>query len=310
MRFALVIHTANICRVFRISSTSSTTMLANSFLLCMCSPVLYKLLYGGFIEETSQKKLKLEDVDGESFSMALDIWCGKEISVEIGLEEIRKLASVADRFAMTEVVSMLDETAIGHLEVMGHLDISMCGELLGWSSKLGLRQSEKIALRLASERFEELVTTQGFMQMDEEALGKLLDDNNLAARSEEAVWEALVGWSGSISKDLIVKVRFPLMAECYLRNQVVGMVPAELADWMKDVVAEALRAKTARWVSERIHLALLGPKALDDRVGLGVRWIEYADGGGRRLKGHTDAVWAVAECEGRLLRMGRSGCGR
>ena len=33
---------------------------------------------------------------------------------------------------------------------------------------------------------------------------------------------------------------------------------------------------------------LLGPKALDRRVGLGVRWGQYLDGGELRLKGHTD----------------------
>ncbi len=47
------------------------------------------------------------------------------------------------------------------------------------------------AQTLATERFEELVKTQGFMQMGEEALARLLDDDDLVIRNEEAVWEAM-----------------------------------------------------------------------------------------------------------------------
>jgi WD40 repeat protein len=90
------------------------------------------------------------------------------------------------------------------------------------------------------------------------------------------------------------------MDEGYLRGRVVGMAPAEDAEWMEGVVAEALRAKAARGDGLRFLSELLGPKALDDRVGLGVRWGEYAVGGGRRLTGHTDDVTALAECEGRV----------
>jgi WD40 repeat protein len=98
-----------------------------------------------------------------------------------------------------------------------------------------------------------------------------------------------------------MKIRFPLMAEWYLRSRVVGIAAASDAAWMEDVVAEALRAKAARWDGAGFDFKLLGPKALDDRMGQGVRWIEYADGGGRRLKGHTSgAVKAVAEYEGRV----------
>ena len=181
----------------------------------------------------------------------------------------------------------------------------MCGEVLSWSGELGLRQSEEAARKLATARFEELAKTEGFMRMGEEALGRLLDDDHLAARNEEAVWEAVAGWRRTEDRQargrgLVGRIRFPLMDEGYLRSRVVGMAPAEDAEWMEGVVAEALRAKAARGDGSGIELELLGPKALDDRVGLGVEWEKYADGGGRRLKGHTSDVIALAECEGRV----------
>jgi WD40 repeat protein len=99
---------------------------------------------------------------------------------------------------------------------------------------------------------------------------------------------------------LVGKIRFPLMDEEYLRSRVVGMSPADDAEWMEGVVAEALRAKAAGRAGADFEFELLGPKALDHRVGLGVKWEEYANGGERRLKGHTDIVLAVAKFEGRV----------
>jgi hypothetical protein len=44
----------------------------------------------------------------------------------------------------------------------------------------------------------ELEQTERFVRImmgdSEEALGRLLDDDHLAGRNEEAVWEALTGW--------------------------------------------------------------------------------------------------------------------
>ncbi len=69
---------------------------------------------------------------------------------------------------------------------------------------------------------------------------------------------------------------------------------------MAAVVEEALRAKAARRWGAAAPLPLLGPKALTDRVGLGVRWEDYRDGGELRLAGHDDDVRALVACEGRV----------
>ncbi len=250
-------------------------MRANSFLLSMCSPVLHKMMCGGFAE-SNEKKVKMMDVDMAAFAKVLDIWYGKEFCADIELDGVRELASVADRFQMTEVVSTLERT------VLFHLNIFMCGEVLSWSGAHALQRSEEAAWKAAIGGFEALVKTEGFMQMDEETLGRLLDDDGLAVRNEEMVWEAVAEWrraedGQARGRGLVGKIRFPLMEEGYLRSLVVGMAPVEDAEWMEGVVAEALRAKAAREAGERegFELELLGPKALDDRVRLGVKWWEY-----------------------------------
>ncbi len=143
----------------------------------------------------------------------------------------------------------------------------------------------------------------GFARTGEEALAKVVDDDRLVAIREEAVWEAVVGWmEGGAGvrrgREVVGKIRFPLMAEDYLRDRVVEAVRKDDQEWMADLVAEALRAKASRREGAAFDLELLGRKALEDRVGLGVRWEEYREGGELRLGDHDDQVMAIAACEG------------
>jgi hypothetical protein len=206
---------------------------------------------------------------------------------------------------MTEIVSTLDERVMEHLQEQISSGRDVLG-LMDWCGELGLSQSEKAARKLATGRFEELAKTEDFIRIGENVLAGLLDDDDLVARSEEAVWEAVVGWrraeddGQARGRGLVGRIRFPLMEEGYLRSRVVGMAPAGEEEWMEGVVAEALQAKAARVDGEGFEFELLGPKALDDRVGLGVEWKMYADGGEQRLKGHSEEVTAFTECEGRV----------
>ena len=123
----------------------------NGFLLCLCSPVLHKMLCGDF-QEGKTTEIDLKDVEPITFSKVLDLWCGKVCDVELG--EVLRLARAADRLQMTEVTLALDEA------VMRHLDLEVCGEVLNWSAEaaeLNLIQTEREARKLATDRFEELV---------------------------------------------------------------------------------------------------------------------------------------------------------
>jgi hypothetical protein len=104
------------------------------------------------------------------------------------LEGVMELASVADWFQITEVASVLEEM------VKGNLKTCMCWDVMKRSNERGLILLENVARKLALERFEELAKTDSFVQMGEEALGRLLEDDDLAAKNEEAVWEAVAEW--------------------------------------------------------------------------------------------------------------------
>ena len=180
----------------------------------------------GRFSESREKKLRLDDVDMKTFIKTLDIWCGRGDGQELELYEVQQLAIVANRFQIIEVASLLERA------VMDQLCLEACGEVLMCSGRCGMLRLEAAALKLAAERFEKFSRTTGFMRLGEEALSILLDDDRLEVRSEEAVWEAVVGWKGDTAgkvgwRGVVGKIRFPLMREEYLRNQVVGMVGRE-----------------------------------------------------------------------------------
>jgi hypothetical protein len=47
---------------------------------------------------------------------------------------------------------------------------------------------------MAVDRFEQVCDTAGFMGLGEETVGRLLDDDGLKVKREEAAFEGLVGW--------------------------------------------------------------------------------------------------------------------
>ena len=239
-------------------------MRTSSFLICLASPVVHKMLCGNFSESTG-KKLQLNDVDKTIFVKVLDVWCGRDDCQEVALAELPLLAIVADRFQMTEVTSVLEEA------VMGKLSLDMIGDVLMWSGRCGMQQLEAEALEMAATRFEEFAMTAGFARMGEEALTIVVDDDRLVARNEEAVWEAVVSWmrGGARGRGVVSKIRFALMEAEYLRDRVAESVCQEHKEWMAGVVLEALRAKAARREGAVFESELLGRKALEDRVGLG-----------------------------------------
>ena len=166
--------------------SSRETLLANSFLLSMASPVLHKMICGSF-RESKTRHLSLEDIEARAFEQILNLWCGKEGRAD-QLGDVMVMASVADRLEMLDVFAML-ETAI-----IGELRTEVCAEVLMSSRRLGLRQVEKAAWGMAVRRFDEVCRTAGFMGLDEETVGKLLEEDGLGVRKEEEVFEGLVWW--------------------------------------------------------------------------------------------------------------------
>ena len=175
----------------------------------------------GNFSESKEKKLVLDDVDSRTFIKTLDIWCGRVDGQELELCEVQQLATVADRFQITEVTTLLEEA------VMGQLSVEACVEVLMWSGGCGMLRLEAAALKMAAGRFEEFARTTGFMRLGEEALSLLLwDDRPVSADGGGVPNESTCGDGGRVG--------------------------------MACVVAEALRGKAARREGARVDRVGLG----------------------------------------------------
>ena len=56
-----------------LSRASASSLRANAFLLSMLSPVLHKMVCGGF-KESAAKRLEIDEVDQRDFEQVLDLW--------------------------------------------------------------------------------------------------------------------------------------------------------------------------------------------------------------------------------------------
>jgi hypothetical protein len=268
--------------------------------LSMASPVLHKMLFGDF-REGAARRAALEDVDGRVFCDVLDLWCGKEVRGDKALADVMMMASVADRLQMAEVVMALEAI------IMGEIRVGTCAEALVVSRQLGLSRVEEAAWKVVVGKFEEVCATAGFMGLDEETVGRLLEDDGLGVRTEEVAFEGLVGWMkggegrGPAGRELMGNIRFGVMAQGYLECKVREALPEEDWDWTDGLIVEAVDAMRALQAKAPVTLEKLGAKALTRRRGMGVDWGRYSRGGaGRRLEGHSRGVMMLAECSGRM----------
>ena len=259
------------------------------------SRVWHRELCGGF-REAAERRLVLEDVSPVAFRKVMGLACcagGSGATTTTGLGEVVELALLADRYEVVAVRDVLEAAAIRSL------NIHSCPPLLDTRSSGASLSALSAAVRsFALRNFEELAGTDEFLALGEEALGSLLEADELNASAEERVFEALIAWmthpaprppATAVSppldapaacdapirasqppaalrgESLLGAVRFPLMDGAYLARVARGRVAAESLDGL---VLEACAVKHVPQ-EERPSLALryLRPSSLAPRTG-------------------------------------------
>ena len=162
---------------------------------------------------------------------------------------------------------------------------------------------EEAAWGMAVLRFKEVSRTAGFMGLDKETVGKLLEEDGLGLWMEEETSEGLVGWmkgdtgGGLWGRELMGHIWFGVMEEGYLEEKARGMLPEDHREWMAGLVGEALKAKVAVLAKAIVEMWQLRAEALTRRRGWGMDWGQYCEGrDGRRFEGHSGVVRALVEC--------------
>ena len=201
---------------------------------------------------------------------------------DIGSERL-----MADRYQV-EVVQCSVEDAVLTL-----LTLETCGSILVSSFGSGLTRVQSESREFALRKFDDFSKSPGFMEIDEEVLGSLLDDDGLTTEKEERVFEAVVRWMKSDGelrgKELLRKIRFPHMDALYLADITSSQVLDDVG--LDGLLLDSSVLKSIPrhlWAGRRLRF--LDPKVLVPRGK--VRWEDFARGGERRLavRGHVHSV--------------------
>lgn len=193
-------------------------------------------------------------------------------SIELSLEELLEMLQTAASFDIAALRTALEDAASELLTA------DTCGRILKALGPaplppLGAGTRLTDACReLALCRFDAFAATPGFLDIDEDILWHLLAEEALTARSEEAVFDAVVRWmtcggqgSSIRGERLLGRVRFPLMARSFLAERARYRLPD--CPRLEEALREALAVKDAPTERRRASaLSTLEPRTLTPRV--------------------------------------------
>ena len=241
----------------------------------------------GDIGSETRWNLKLDDNESSVFPKLMALGSGASVKIDGGLQELLSLGLMADRYQV-EVVQCSVEDAVLTL-----LTLETCGSILVSSFGSGLTRVQSESREFALRKFDDFSKSPGFMEIDEEVLGSLLDDDGLTTEKEERVFEAVVRWMKSDGelrgKELLRKIRFPHMDALYLADITSSQVLDDVG--LDGLLLDSSVLKSIPrhlWAGRRLRF--LDPKVLVPRGK--VRWEDFARGGERRLavRGHVHSV--------------------
>ena len=228
----------------------------------------------------------------------LDLFCGCEVVLTEGINELIDIGQFADSYGIDNVSHAVQD------EILRRLTVDNCAEVLIKAAGRGLDGVEHASRSLALSDFERFARSEGFMHMDEGAVGSLLDSDLLQAAKEERVWEAAARWmrvgqgEGERGAALVGKVRFRLMAREYLEGLLQAAADRHGASGgccsaaLRRLVAEALSAPAAADVRET---------TVAGRAQKQVAWGRYLVGAEQPRRAEVGSeAFAVAVCGGRV----------
>ena len=200
------------------SGVRSSRIKCSTFLLSLLSPVWRAKLCRHFSFKDT-RTLRLEPRDAAAFPALLALGCGQSATVT-GFSMLLEVGRLADCYGLTAVC----QTVEWHAGL--NLTVDRAAEVLVSETTGALARLREASKELALCRFEAFAATDGFLRLDEEELGSLLDEGQVEAEGEERVLEAVARWMRGgggpgarlRGEGLLRKVRFEAIATEYLQG--------------------------------------------------------------------------------------------
>ena len=216
----------------------------SGILLSVLSPVWQAKLCRG-LDKASRSRLDLTLDDAASFATAVELGCGRSTAVRGGLAGLLSVGRLADAYGIEHVHRAVE------WEATRRLTVDTCAELLAGSSVAGMPRLTRTCRELALGEFDALCRTEGFVLLEEEELGALLDADAVAGGREEAALSAVLRWMRPAGageprgKSLVTMPSFKRLCKASRRGTGTMGEDVPMVEGLRELLGEAAAAATA-----------------------------------------------------------------
>ena len=264
----------------------------SGILLGVLSPVWQAKLCRG-LNKASRSRLDLTLDDAASFATAVELGCGRSTAVRGGLAGLLSVGRLADAYGIEHVHRAVE------WEATRRLTVDTCAELLAGSSVAGMPHLTRTCRELALGEFDALCRTEGFMLLEEEELGALLDADAVEEGREGPALSAVLRWMRPAGageprgKSLVTMPSFKRLCKASWRGTGTMGEDAPMAEELRELLGEAAAASDSED----------GPAGTTGAAGR----LDPAGHARRGWYAHAGAPRVVMKCFGWMC-CGRLGC--
>ncbi|XP_076455329.1 kelch-like protein 20 [Babylonia areolata] len=210
---------------------------AHRVILSACSPYFHAM-FTGELAESRQTEVTIRDIDETAMELLIDFCYTSNITVEES--NVQTLLPAACLLHLAEIQDVCCEF------LKRQLDPSNCLGIRAFADTHACRDLLRIADKFTQHNFQEVMESEEFMLLPVNQLVDIISSDELNVRSEEQVYQAVMGWIKYNIQErrqhlptVLQHVRLPLMSPKFL----VGTVGADLLiksdEACRDLVDEA-----------------------------------------------------------------------
>jgi len=191
---------------------------AHRVVLSACSNY-FCAMFTNSMKESRQETIRLTDLDEKAVADLVEFTYTSKI--EVYQENVQQLLKAASILQFTEVI----DACCRFLEEQLHP--SNCLGISSFAESHGCANLASSAQQYIEEKFAEVVQLEEFLQMDFEAISKLLSSEYINVRTEEEVFEAMHRWltynqvnRKHLAYQLLSCIRLPLLRLVFLIDNI------------------------------------------------------------------------------------------
>ncbi|XP_064616372.1 kelch-like protein diablo [Liolophura sinensis] len=210
---------------------------AHRVILSACSPYFHAM-FTGELAESRQTEVTIRDIDENAMELLIDFCYTSNITVEES--NVQTLLPAACLLQLAEIQDVCCEF------LKRQLDPSNCLGIRAFADTHACRDLLRIADKFTQHNFQEVMESEEFLLLPVNQLVDIISSDELNVRSEEQVYNAVMGWVKYNIQErrnhlpmVLQHVRLPLMSPKFLVGTVGSDLLIKSDESCRDLVDEA-----------------------------------------------------------------------